>query len=712
MKRIVYLFSFLFFQFTISAQDTYHSQLEATFLTTYQIPIGQWLFFDNEAAIMDAAGGYGGSYVIQESVDTEFSKLVKASITNPGNNPWDAGWSIKNREKINAGDKVLIAFSIRSIGGLGKVNVFAENSSTFNKEMFLTVDVSEEWTHYLVPFKSTATYNPNSITFGFHLAHKGQVLEIGGYTAMNFADKVTLDDLPNQTNSDKYDGFEADAPWRAVAAENIENLRKANLNIQVNKTDGTPVASANIEVKMLQHEFAFGAAVNANKIGGNNAQNNIYENKIINLDGQGHGFNWVVFENDMKWPAWENNWFVNNDGVARAVQWLRGQNIKIRGHTLVWPGDNNMPNDIRANQSNIEYINNRVEGHLDAILNYPGVKGEVEEWDVLNEITTNRSIENYFRGETGYETGREYLAEIFKKTRDIDPNTGLWLNDFVTISTNSKPGNGNYDNLKRFTRELIDAGVELEGIGFQGHIGGFPNGIPSVIETLDDFYNDFGLKAKITEYDMPTFVDEATAAQYLGDFLTAIFGHESMNGFLMWSFWDGATWIQGGTKSNFFQLDWTPNASLETFTNLVFNEWWTDETIATSEIGQANIRAFKGTYEIAYEVDGEIIRDTIQLTEETTLEIVADNITTNTRDLIIDNTFATVFPNPADSQIIIQKVGWETATVQIYDLLGKQLLERELKGTTLTIPTTGLKGHYIVKISDGIRVTSKKILVK
>ena len=83
---------------------------------------------------------------------------------------------------------------------------------------------------------------------------------------------------------------------------------------------------------------------------------------------------------------------------------------------------------------------------------------------------------------------------IRKWTKDKwQANTGLWLNDYVTISTNSKPGNGNYDNLKKFTRELLDAGVELEGLGFQGHIGGFPNGIPSVLETLDDFHNEFGL---------------------------------------------------------------------------------------------------------------------------------------------------------------------------------------------------------------------------
>ncbi len=711
MKKLYFLLALLFIGFTTLAQDAYHSQLEASFLTTYQIPVGEWVFFDNEAAIMETAGGYGGSYTVQESVDTDFSRLTKAVIARAGANQWDAGWSLKNQQRINRDDKVLLVFSIRSIGGNGKVNIFAENSTTFNKEVFLNVDVSEEWTHYFIPFKASGNFNPNTLTFGFHLAHQIQTLEIGGYTAMNFGAAVTLADLPNQVNNDQYDGFQADAPWRATAAENIDKFRKANLTIQVKNTDGVAVENANVEINMLQHDFAFGSAVNANKIGGNNAQNNIYENKIIDLDGKGHGFNWVVFENDLKWPAWEDNWFVSNDGVAKAVQWLRNNNIKIRGHTLVWPGANNMPNDINQNQSNLPYIKERIDGHLDAILNYPDIKGEIEEWDVLNEITTNRSIENYFRGKDGYTSGREYLAEIFKKTKEIDPNTGLWLNDYVTISTNSKPGNANYDNLKIFTRELLDAGVELEGLGFQGHIGGFPNGIPSVLETLDDFHNEFGLKAKITEFDMPTFVDEATAAQYLGDFLTAIFSHESMDGFLFWSFWDGATWIQGGTKSNFFQQDWTANASLDVFVDLVFNEWWTNESINSSAEGLVDTRVFKGNYEISYVSNGEVIRDTLNITSDTNFEIIANNISTSLDDLVVNDALAKVFPNPATNQLFIEKEGNDPVVVQLFDITGKLILEQQMSTAKTMLSVDSLNGIYLLKIFDNVNVLTKKITI-
>jgi len=264
-------------------------------------------------------------------------------------------------------------------------------------------------------------------------------------------------------------------------------------------------------------------------------------------------------------------------------------------------------------------------------------------------------------------------------------------------------------NLKLFTQELIDAGVDIEGIGFQGHIGGFPNGIPAVLETLDDFYGAFGLKAKITEFDLPSFVDEQTAAQYLGDFLTAIFGHESMNGFLFWSFWDGATYMNEGT--NLFRRDWTQTPAGDTFIDLLFNQWWTDETIISSADGLAAIRAFKGMYEIVYESNGETIRDTIQLTEDINLEIIGNNITTSIDNLIIDDELATVYPNPANHQLTIERNTPNLATIQLFEVTGKKVLEQQTSDLKTVLDIGHLNGIYMVKISDATRTTAKKIII-
>ena len=136
MKNYLYFF-LLFLNLHIStAQDAYHQQWIETFKTTYQIPIGEWVFFDNEEEIVGAATNYGGSYSAANSENTDFSQIVKVSITRAGANAWDSGWSLKNQKPINTNDKVLMMLSIRPIGEAGRVNIFAEHTTTFNKEVF------------------------------------------------------------------------------------------------------------------------------------------------------------------------------------------------------------------------------------------------------------------------------------------------------------------------------------------------------------------------------------------------------------------------------------------------------------------------------------------------------------------------------------------------------------------------------------------------
>lgn len=69
-----------------------------------------------------------------------------------------------------------------------------------------------------------------------------------------------------------------------------------------------------------------------------------------------------------------------------------------------------------------------------------------------------------------------------------------------------------------------------------------------------------------------------------------------------------------------------------------------------------------------------------------------------------------VFPNPAEGFITIQKVGENRA--ELYDIMGKELLETHFKDYT-RIDTRGLKpGHYTLKVSNGISVIYHSIVLK
>ena len=550
------------------------------------------------------------------------------------------------------------------------------------------------------------SYGIDALTWGFHLANQAQTIEMGGFTAINFNNTANVDDLPEEINNQLYDGSDPNAPWRVEAANRIEQLRKANLSITAMDSNGMPVADAPIAVSMLRHDFEFGTAIQANKINGNSGSNPIYQERLLNLDGQGHGFNAVVFENDLKWDAWEAGWASSPDEVANAVQWLRDNDMVVRGHTLVWPGNSFLPDDIVNNINNVGYVKNRINEHIEEIMNYPGIAGEIQEWDVLNEVVVNDDIANAFSGNSGYTTGRELYAEIFEKARTEDAETGLWLNDYVTLTLNQTAGDNQYELLKQYAQELIDAGTDIEGIGFQAHIGGFPNGIPSVLNTLDDFYDDLGLRAKITEFDLPEIVSEELAATYLRDFLTAVFSHPSVDGFYFWSFWDGATYMNPG--ANLYNFNWSGTPAKDAFVDLLFNEWWTDDTFTSSDQGIAEGNVFKGLYEIKYICNGQLVRDTITITEDFDYNITCDEITSNIKEL--NPLLASIYPNPNSGTLHLELPNNALTDIRIFNQQGQTVFETQ---TSLLAPTfyfQNLNGLYFIEIKNEGGVFVEKVI--
>lgn len=710
MKNAYILLFLLCQSWLVLAQDSYHNNLQSSLSSNYNLPSGTWIFSNTEEANYSNISNWGGTRSSEAVTGQDFSQLSQMTIGGQGNNPWDSGWKINNNTSIQQGDKVLLVFWVRTIGGGGAAKLFIEHATNFNKEVYLDITFTEDWVQYFIPFEATGNYDANGLAFGFHLATQQQVVQIGGFTAINFGEQVNIDQIPSDFNNELYDGHEEDAAWRAEAAARIEQFRKADLTIEALDGQGNPVEDALFEIEMMKHEFAFGSAITAARIAGNNNQNAFYENKIRNLDGKGHGFNWVVFENDLKWDGWEEEWFVSHDELVNAVSWLREQDIQVRGHNLVWPGVQYLPDDIAANINDADYIWNRINSRLEEILTYPGLQGNIPEWDVLNEIVVNTSLEPAFANVPGNTTGRELYADIFKRVREISPETKLYLNDYVTLTLNNT-GGGQYDIKKARIQELLDAEAPLDGIGFQGHIGGFPNGIPSVLATLDDFYDSFGLTAKITEFDLPPIVSEELGAKYLEDFLTAIFSHESMDGFLFWNFWDVATWRNPG--ANLFREDWSQTPAGDTFIDLVFNRWWTDTDAVTGADGLSVTRAFKGKYQITYTCGGETVRDTIDLTQNEKFTISCDNLQTNTDDLAINSIDFQVFPNPAQAVITIERTENSKASLSIVDALGHVVKEVITQDALFLMNIEDLSpGIYFLRLQSPAGHGFRKMIIK
>jgi len=289
MKKTIFFFFVIFTTSYLQAQDAYHTNLNEFLQTEYNLPTAEWLIGDTETFVLGAVQSYGVTKTTEDASNQDFLKYSRVVVETAGANPWDRGWKVNNPTTVGANEKLLLIFWLRVEGiapASGQANVFVERNSDFYKEFYSTLQITSQWRQFLVPVEATeGAYSTNDISVGFHVGAQAQTIQIGGFTIAKYDSSVNMGDLPNQYYNDEYGGFEADAPWRAIAADNIENIRKTDLVITAQKTDGTPVQNAVFDIKMEQHEYAFGSAVTAERFAGNSGQNAIYENKIKNLDG-------------------------------------------------------------------------------------------------------------------------------------------------------------------------------------------------------------------------------------------------------------------------------------------------------------------------------------------------------------------------------------------------------------------------------------------
>ena len=130
---------FLLMCFGISAQDTYHVQLLDSLNRKYSLPTTvKWVLPNTETTTLANAGNYGGATTNITPTNVLFTTGQQRVVTQ-GTNPWDAGHTYKNTLAIKKGDKCLIVMWLRSTTPNAQVNIFAENATTYVKEIYAKI---------------------------------------------------------------------------------------------------------------------------------------------------------------------------------------------------------------------------------------------------------------------------------------------------------------------------------------------------------------------------------------------------------------------------------------------------------------------------------------------------------------------------------------------------------------------------------------------
>lgn len=403
--------------------------------------------------------------------------------------------------------------------------------------------------------------------------------------------------------------FEKSAPkssWRKEANERIDKYRKSKLSIQVLDADNKAVSGAEVHIKLLRHQFHFGAAVKSNFL--TSTYTKIYRENFLKYFNSG-GFDLCLKPKQRGKPSEES--------AEKAMYWFQQNKIPMRGHNLVWEGEK----FIRPEQRKIlhnKHLSKQEKGEkLLAIskIHFPHAikKWDVMCWDVVNEPYRNHLINDFLEMNTF-----SYWFKLADSLRMVyhKPELKLFLNENKIISNPLSGEENKPEVFKAILDEMLADGAPIDGLGFQSRIknGYLP---PDTLYARLCEFDKYNLIYQATEFEVRDtrnyqYSDEQKK-QIVDELLTVYFSHPKVQGIWYWTF---ANNEKGNTPWALFNYDGTPSVFGEQWIKMMENDFNTDSTLNTNTSGAIDIRAFKGKYEIAISYNGFLQKEYINLTQD------------------------------------------------------------------------------------------------
>jgi endo-1,4-beta-xylanase len=530
------------------------------------------------------------------TVDSTEGGVWRIRVGDTANDPWLAQLKAPLKADVKKGERGLFILRARAVetsheSSQGQFRlVVADREKPFPRIATGQYSLDAEWREIALPFVFERDYAGGRIDVFVDLGYGRQTVELEQVRVMRFGPEVELATLPRTRPT--YAGHEPDAPWRVEALARIERIRKGELSLVVTDAAGRAVPGARVHAELESHAFGFGTVVNVDVLSKVSPDTERYRAKVLEL------FNAASFENAFKWANWEGDGKPADyrERTLRELAWLNENKIEVRGHVMVWPGWRFLPEDIKALKDTPEKIPAKVSAHIRDIALV--TKGQVTEWDVLNEPVSNHDLMDL--------SGREIMVDWFKEAAAVLPGVPLFLNDWGNHDARVNPGTvAAFEEVAGYLREH---GAPLGGLGLQCHIGGLLNAPQDVLATIDGYQKKFGLPVRITEFDV-NVDDEEIQADYTRDFMIAMFSHPSVVGVQQWGFWEGRHWQP---KAALYRKDWTEKPNGAAYRKLVCETWHTDESGMTDERGAWSVRGFYGRYAVTVTVDGKVYRTTAQ----------------------------------------------------------------------------------------------------
>ncbi|ARV14849.1 endo-1,4-beta-xylanase [Polaribacter sp. SA4-12] len=492
-----------------------------------------------------------------------------------------------HKQSVKLGRVFLLSFSAKTTKssletGEAKINLLFKQSESYKNNIVSTQSISSKWQQYYIPFQSDINIDQNNLGIVLHYGFKPQAFLIKDIKFELFAEGTKFEALPK--TEIVYKGMEPDAKWRKEANARIEKNRKSDFKIQFQKK-GKAITDKTISIKLIKHNFPFGAAINAKDVVANNEKYKNFKK----------AFDLAVFENDLKIKSLR--WKKKKDQLIEAISILKNDNVTIKGHVLIWPGFNYLTPEIKENKDNPEKVTNLIEDHVTNLLKL--TKDKISHWDVVNEAYTNRDLQQI----TGSEA---ILYNGFKATKELQPIAKCFINEYGIISKgglDTKKQEWYYNFIKRIDK---NTGGLVDGIGIQSHIGSDLTPPEKVLEILD-YYGTLNIKISISEFTMD-IQEPVIREQYTRDFMIAAFSHPNVSEFLFWGYVE-----DDRKKVDIYKKDFTIGAMGKAYFSLINDVWKTDFIGKTNDKGTILGNGFYGTYEYSFVDGSRVVKGEFQL---------------------------------------------------------------------------------------------------
>lgn len=524
--------------------------------------------------------------------------IYEVEIPRATKSQYGVSMHFRTTDRVRKGDVLLARITMRTLSARQESGesvvyyYFQEAQGAFDKSFITQIGTVENWKTFNIPFVAHKDMLAGEAQIGLAFGSLAQHLEVTGIEILNFGNSVRVEDLPETRFS--YAGREAGAAWREEALRRIEEIRTSPLTVRVVDAEGKPVKGAKVEVSLQQSEFIWGTAVQEALLAKNDAESQAYKKHLKEF------FNTAVIENGFKaggW-AWDGKHKMN---TLLSFDWLRDNGFRQRGHNLVWPA-------WRFNSPLTKHIAMRDSASFDSYIKaqfyerMAYTKGQVVAWDVVNEYMHEKEFFRYLP--------YSVMVDWFKLAHELDPDAQLFINEYGMLNCVQSPQN---------IREYIDTiqtlrskGAPIHAVGIQGHIGRQPRNPVQVITDLDLFIPT-GLPVQITEFDINT-PDEELQADYMRDFLIAVYSHPVVTGVTLWGFWENAHWRP---DAGMFRKDWTPKGSALAWREWVVGKWKTHEWGKTDKKGMLTVQGHLGQYTVSVEYRGQQRVKSCQLSKDT-----------------------------------------------------------------------------------------------